>query len=165
MHEPFIHRLIQVKRVSPIKFGVFAIDTIPRATIIEACAVLPISRQVTNAITAAKRTGLVDKLVQLPDGILKERSLISSIKEMELEKRLDAGLITADDIKSFLVDSGNLTQILDVETNGFLLGYGSLYNQSSYPNIVIQYNSESKLYEVITVKEIIKGTELTYLTK
>ena len=165
MHDPFIHRAIQVRRMSPTKFGVFANEAIVRGTVIESCAILPISRQVSNAIMSASKTTLSDKMIQNPDGIIKERNLIASIKEMELEKRLDAGLLTPEDLKKILIDSGNITQILDIETNGFLLGYGSLYNQSSYPNIVIQYNSESKLYDIKAVKDITRGTELTYLTK
>jgi hypothetical protein len=165
MHEPFIHKSIQVKRLPQGRFGVFAIDQINRNTLVESCVILPITRQLSNTITKSTKSGLVEKLVQNPDGLLRERTLISSIKEMELEKRLDAGLLTPEDLKKILLDSGNLTQILDIETNGFLLGYGSLYNQSSYPNIIIQYNNVSKLYDIITVKDVTSGTELTYLTK
>jgi hypothetical protein len=165
MHEPFIHKSIQVRRVSQTKFGVFAADSILRNTVIESCAIIPITRQITNAITRANRSVISDKLVQNPDGLIKERSLISSIKEMELEKRLDAGLLTQEDLKKILFDTGNVSNLLDVETNGVLLGFGSLYNVSNYPNVVIQYNTESKLYDVITVKDISAGVELTYLAK
>lgn len=163
MHKPFIHRSVEVRQIGHNRFGVFAIDPIARGTKVESCAILPLTKLVVNAII--KSNSITTKLFPNPDGVIKERSILSSIKEMELEKRLDAGLLTPEDLKRILLDSGNLTQILDIETAGFLLGYGSLYNQSQYPNVIIEYNPESKLYDVIAVKDISNNTELTYLTR
>jgi len=164
MHRPFIHRALEIRPISQTRFGVFACEAISRGTKVEICAILPITKQAVNAIVKTNNS-TADKLFQNPDGVIKERTILNSIKEMELEKRLDAGLLTPEDLKRILLDSGNLTQILDIETAGFLLGYGSFYNRSQYPNVVIEYNSDSKLYDIIAVKDISTNTELTYLKR
>jgi hypothetical protein len=164
MHRPFIHRAIEVRPVGPNRFAVFSNEHIGRGTRIEACAIIPITKQAHTALTKT-RTSAADKLVQNPDGILKERNILNSIAEMELEKRFDAGLVSTEDIKKILFESGNLTQVLDIETHGFLSGYGSFYSKSQYPNALIEYDAESKLYNVTTVKDITPNTEITYFTR
>jgi hypothetical protein len=164
MHNPFIHRSIGVRQISASRYGVFAFDPIPRGTLIESCLIIPITKSTHTALTKT-RTASSDKVFQNPDGILKERNLLNSIAEMELERRFDAGLLNADDIRKILLDSGNLKQIADVETHGFLAGYGSIYNRSQYPNAIIEYNPDSKLYDITTVKDIGSNTEITYFTR
>jgi hypothetical protein len=164
MHRPFIHNSLEVRQISLSKYGVFTNSQLARNTKIESCLILPIPRQ-AHSILIKNKFSATDKLIQNPDGIIKESNILNSIGEMELERRLDAGLLSADDIKRILFDSGNLTQVLDIETHGFLLGYGSIYNKSAYPNVIIEYSPDSKLYDVITVKEIGPHTELTYLTR
>lgn len=164
MHKPFIHRALEVRPTGFNKYGVFATEPLSRHIVIEACLILPITKQAHTALNK-HRSLATDKVFQNPDGILKERNILNSISEMELEKRFDAGLLSADDLKRILFESGNLTQVLDIETHGFLLGLGSIYNRSTNPNIVIEYNPDSKLYEVTTVKDIGPNTELTYFTR
>jgi hypothetical protein len=164
MHKPFIHSSLEVRQIGLSKYGVFTNSQLARNTKIESCLILPIPKQAYTILTKNKFSS-TDKLIQNPDGIIKENNILSSISEMELERRFDAGLLSADDIKKILFDSGNLTQVLDIETHGFLLGYGSIYNKSAYPNVIIEYNPDSKLYDVITVKEIGSNTELTYFTR
>jgi len=160
MRNPFIHRSIEVRRASHSRFGVFAKELIQRGTLVESCSILPITKKIAISI---EKTRLNDKLFVNPDGAAKERSILQSIQEMELERRLDQGLITLEDFRQILVDNGHLTQVLDIETAGFLLGYGSYYNTSLMPNVKISYNDEDKLYDIIAVKDIQSGLELTYL--
>lgn len=162
MRDPFLHKSLELRRVSPTKFGVFTTEQIDRGTLIESCAMLLLPKRV---VTHIAKTPLADKLFPNTDGIIKEREIVSSIKEMGLEKRLDAGLLSPEDIKSILIDQGHLTQLLDIDTGCFLLGYGSLYGRSAYPNVAVSYDRENKLYDVVAVKDIAKGTELTYLNK
>jgi hypothetical protein len=164
MHRPYIHRAIEVRPVGTNRYGVFSAEQIYRNTVIESCLIIPITKQAYTALTKTKNSS-TDRLVQNPDGIFKERNLLNSVAEMELEKRFDEGLISADDVKRILFESGNITKVLDIETHGFLAGFGSIYNRSNYPNALIEYNPESKLYDVIAVKDIGPNTEITYFTR
>lgn len=163
MHNPFIHPSLEVRRISRSKFGVFTKTFIMRGTLLEMCPMLPISKKVETLIRANSAT-LATKLFPNPDGVKRESDLIASMKEMELEKRLDAGLLTQQDIKEILLDSGSLMAVMEVDTACILQGFGSIYNLSSYPNVAISFDSENKLYEVIAVQDIQAESELTYLS-
>jgi hypothetical protein len=82
---------------------------------------------------------------------------------MEIQRRLNEGQLTPSEAKSILLGPGNVTALLEIETGGLLSGFGSVYNRSSYPNIKMNFDSDSKLYHIITVKDIGTGEELTYL--
>ena len=163
MRDPFIHRALEVKRTGNTKFGVFARDFIPRGTIVESCSLVAIPKVAISALEKVK-SPLLEKLLPNPDGIRKEIEITESINEMELQRRLDAGLLTQEEAGKILLSSGVAKAVLDVETACFLTGFGSLYNRSSYPNITLTFDSESKLYNVVAVKDIVKGYELTYLS-
>jgi hypothetical protein len=163
MHDPFIHKLIEIQRTSSTKFGVFAKDFIARGTLIESCAILPIPKTALVALQKVK-SSLLDRVLPNPDGIRKEREITGALAEMEIQRRLDEGTLTPAEAKDILLGPGNLTSLLEVETICLLTGYGSLYNKSSYPNIRLTFDSETKLYDVFTVKDVGKGTELTYLS-
>lgn len=163
MHNPFIHPSLEVRRISRSKFGVFTKTFIMRGTLLERCSMLPISKKV-EALILANSTSLSQRIFPNPDGVSRVQSMVASMKEMELEKRLDAGLLSPQDIKEILLDSGSLLAVMDVETACILQGFGSIYNLNAYPNVAIGFDSESKLYEVVAVQDIQAESELTYLS-
>lgn len=162
MRDPFIHQSLEVQRKGLSTFGVFAKDYIPLGTVVEICAVIPVSRAALKALEKTKST-INEKIQPYPEGLRKEREMLSSISEMEIQRRLDEGTLTPEEAKNILLGAGNLMGLMDVEIACILTGYGALYNRSSYPNITFNFDLDTKLYSVVTVKDIGRGTELTYL--
>lgn len=162
MRNPFISPLLEVRRVSRTKFGVFAKDLILSGTLIESCAMVLIPKKLQGSIQTSA-PALSKLLYPNPDEVLRERSIAAQVKELELERRLDAGLLTQEEVKNILVNSGHLKAVLDLETSGFLLGFGSIYQNSDYPNTTVRYDDDSKLYDIVAVQDIQRGQEITRL--
>jgi SET domain-containing protein len=162
MHNPFIHSLLEIKKLGLSKFGVFARDYIPMGTKIETCVLIMLPKITINSLEKIK-SPLLERILPNPDGIRREREVIATLSDMEIQRRLDEGNLTPAEAKNILLGPGNITALLEIETGGLLSGFGSLYNRSSYPNITMNFDSESKLYNIITVKDIGTGEELTYL--
>lgn len=162
MHSPFIHNLLEIKKLSLSKFGVFARDYIPMGTTIETCVLIMLPKITINSLEKVK-SPLLDRIFPNPDGLRREKEIIATLSDMEIQRRLDEGQLTPAEAKRILLGPGNVTALLEIETGGLLSGYGSLYNRSSYPNIKMNFDSDNKLYNIITVKDIGTGEELTYL--
>ena len=162
MPSPFIHPALEIKQLSLTKFGVFSKDYIPMGTCVEVCTPLLLPKLVINAFEKSK-SNLIEKIMPNPDGIRREREIVESLSDMEIQRRLDEGNLTKEEARRILLGPGNVMALLEIETGCLLSGYGALYNRSSYPNITMNFDSETKLYNVIAVKDIGTGAELTYL--
>lgn len=163
MHKPFIHPKIEVRPLGITKFGVFSTDLIQAGTIIEMCVPLNLPKAAVLEIEN-RRSQILAKIFPNPDGINKQNDILDSIKDMEIEKRLDSGALSQEDARNILFGHANVKALLDIETGCLLSGYGSLYNRSSQPNIVMIFDSAAKLYQVKLVKTIGSNVELTYLS-
>ena len=158
---PKILNTLYVKPVNDKEFGVFTNAPLYRDSIIEFCAWLPISQKLQILIDK-NDANLGQKLFVNPDGIEKERQFAAKIAELDLQERLDRGLITQEQFKAILIEVANPTKLLNIDSHAILLGFGSMYRQSETPNITWEYDSESKLYKFYTTQDIAANRELTY---
>ena len=158
---PKILNTLYVKPVNDKEFGVFTNAPLYRDSIIEFCAWLPISQKLQILIDK-NDANLGQKLFVNPDGIEKERQFAAKIAELDLQERLDRGLITQEQFKAILIEVANPTKLLNIDSHAILLGFGSMYRQSETPNITWEYDSESKLYKFYTTQDIAANCELTY---
>ena len=158
---PKILNTLYVKPVNDKEFGVFTNAPLYRDSIIEFCAWLPISQKLQILIDK-NDSNLGRKLFVNPDGIEKERQFAAKIAELDLQERLDRGLITQEQFKAILIEVANPTKLLNIDSHAILLGFGSMYRQSETPNITWEYDSESKLYKFYTTQDIAANCELTY---
>lgn len=158
---PKILNTLYVKPVNDKEFGVFTNAPLYRDSIIEFCAWLPISQKLQILIDK-NDANLGQKLFVNPDGIEKERQFAAKIAELDLQERLDRGLITQEQFKAILIEVANPTKLLNIDSHAILLGFGSMYRQSETPNITWEYDSESKLYKFYTNQDIAANCELTY---
>ena len=158
---PKILNTLYVKPVNDKEFGVFTNAPLYRDSIVEFCAWLPISQKLQILIDK-NDSNLGRKLFVNPDGIEKERQFAAKIAELDLQERLDRGLITQEQFKAILIEVANPTKLLSIASHAILLGFGSMYRQSETPNITWEYDSESKLYKFYTTQDIAANRELTY---
>lgn len=165
MSNPSISENLYIKQVNQNEYGVFTNQQIARNTIVETCIWIPVTQRMQILITKNSETSLLSKLFENPDGINKEREILSKIADMELDKRLEAGLINPDQVKAIINEVAGPAKLLHIHSHAILLGYGSIYRKSQFPNIAWDYNAESKLYRFYTVEDIRPNQELTYFTK
>ena len=162
MNPTYIGSLI----VKPIgnQYGVFANAPIYRSTFIEACAWIPVNKK-TQILLEKNKSNLCNYLFINPDGVKYEDELSKKLLELDLQKKLDQGIITSTQFKELLINYINPNHMLDLDTHAILLGNGSIYRTSLTPNISWEYDDISKLYKFFAVENIKPGQELTYLTK
>lgn len=158
---PRILNTIYVKPINDKEFGVFTNAPLYRDSIVEFCAWLPISQRLQILIDK-NDANLGQKLFVNPEGLEKERQFVAKIAELDLQERLDRGLITPEQFKAVLIEVANPTKLLSVSSHALLLGFGSLYRRSEMPNITWEYDSDSKLYRFYTTQDVAANCELTY---
>jgi hypothetical protein len=158
---PKILNTLYVKPINDKEFGVFTNAPLYRDSIVEFCAWLPISQRLRILIDK-NDSKLSQQLFVNPDGIEKERQFAARIADLDLQERLDRGLITPEQFKSILLEVANPTKLLSVSSHAILLGFGSLYRRSEMPNITWEYDSDSKLYKFYTTQDVAANRELTY---
>lgn len=158
---PKILSSLYVKSVGPNEFGVFTTSALAKDSIIEYCAWLPVNRK-TQIVISNNDQALADKLFVNTDGIEKEKAIVANLAEIDLQNRLDQGLITQDQFKAIVMDVANPTKFLNITSHAILLGFGSIYRRSEVPNISWDYDANSKLYKFYTVHDIAPNQELTY---
>lgn len=158
---PKILNTLCVKPINDKEFGVFTNAPLYRDSIVEFCAWLPVSQRIQILIDK-NDTSLGQRLFINPDGIEKERQFAAKIADLDLQERLDRGLITTEQFKALLIEVANPTKLLSVVSHAILLGFGSLYRRSDMPNITWEYDSDSKLYKFYTTQDIAANRELTY---
>jgi hypothetical protein len=163
MSKPSILPSLYVKLTESGEFGVFSTAKIARDSTIEFCAWLPVTQRL-QILISRNDTALNSKLFQNPDGIEKEKEFINKLTELDLQERLDRGLITTAQFRSMLLDTANPEKLLHVTTHSILLGFGSIYRRSDSPNINWTYDSTLKLYKFFTVQDIYPNQELTYFS-
>jgi hypothetical protein len=158
---PKILNTLCVKPINDKEFGVFTNAPLYRDSIVEFCAWLPVSQRIQILIDK-NDASLGQRLFINPDGIEKERQFAAKIADLDLQERLDRGLITTEQFKALLIEVANPTKLLSVVSHAILLGFGSLYRRSDMPNITWEYDSDSKLYKFYTTQDIAANRELTY---
>ena len=155
---------IYVKKLTENQKGVFSMLNISKGTIVESCDWLPVTQK-TQILLLKNDPVLASALFPNPEGIAKEKEILSKFAELELQERLDRGLITVDQFKKILSDTVNPTKMLNVVSHSILLGFGSIYRRSERPNLNWEYDAASKLYYFREVEDIYANQELTYFSK
>jgi hypothetical protein len=161
MSNPSILSSLYVKPVNSKEFGVFSSTQIYRNSTIEFCAWIPISQK-TQILLKNHDQVLDNRLFVNPDGLNKEREIAEKLADLNLQERLDRGLISTDQFKAIVYDVINPNKMLHIDSHAILLGFGSIYRRSASPNINWDYDSEKKLYKFYTVQDIDPDQELTY---
>jgi hypothetical protein len=144
--------------------GVFTRDRISAGEEIEACLWLPVTQRM-EILIKKNDPELAKNIFPNPDGIQKEREILARFAELDLQERLDRGLITTDQFKAILQETASPEKMLNIVSHAILLGFGSIYRTSDRPNITWEYDSSQKLYKFIAVEDINSNTELTYFSK
>jgi hypothetical protein len=164
MINPAILQTLIVNKTPDGEFGVFTNAQIHKHTTVEICAWLPITKKV-QILLKSNGSSLANAIFENPDGMDRERAFIEKLADMELQKRLDAGLISQSQFTDLILSSFDPTKLLHVESHALLLGFGSIYRRSQVsPNLNWEYDSSSKLYKFFAVQDIQAGQELTYFT-
>ena len=163
MTNPKAVNSLYIKAVNDKEYGVFTNAVIYRDSTIEYCTWLPVS-QIVQLYIQKNSPALATRLFKNPDGIEKEREVLAQIAEMELQERLDRGLVTPEQVKNIILDVANPTKMMNVVSHSILLGFGSVYRKSQFPNISWEYDSNSKLYRFFTVQDVQANQELTYFS-
>lgn len=158
---PRILSNLYVKPINDSELGVFTNAPLFRNSTVEFCAWLPISQKLQILISRNDEV-LGNKLFINPEGIEREREIASRIAELDLQQRLDQGLITSDQFKALLMEVANPNKLLTVKSHAILLGFGSIYRRSETPNVTWEYDTESKLYKFYTTGDVAIHSELTY---
>lgn len=162
MNRPNILESISIQKIGS-EFCVFTNRQIFRDSVIEVCAWLPVTQR-TQILLSKNDQFLTNKLFPNPDGIEKEREIASRLAELDLQERLDQGLISQAQFKAILLDVINPDKMMNINSHAILLGYGSVYRRSDSPNINWSYDSTSKLYRFYAVQDIMPNQELTYFS-
>jgi hypothetical protein len=162
MNRPNILESISIQKIGS-EFCVFTNRQIFRDSVIEVCAWLPVTQR-TQILLSKNDQFLTNKLFPNPDGIEKEREIASRLAELDLQERLDQGLISQAQYKAILLDVVNPDKMMNINSHAILLGYGSVYRRSDSPNINWSYDSTSKLYKFYAVQDIMPNQELTYFS-
>lgn len=161
MLNPIITEYVEVKNLGSGNFIILAKTDIPIDTIVEICPVAILTKR--NAIILSKMIpSLSDKIIIDESVISREYKLLVELNELELDRRLDRGEITADDYKRILISKMNPSALLESKSHVLILGNGLLYTISESPNLVCEYHAEHKVCIFKTVRHVIRGTELTY---
>jgi hypothetical protein len=161
MSNPSILSSLYVKPVNSKEFGVFSNAQLYRNSTIEFCAWIPISQK-TQLLLNKNDQVFDNRLFVNSEGLNKEREIVEKLAELDLQERLDRGLISVEQFKSIVYDVINPNKMLSINSHAILLGFGSIYRRSSTPNINWDYDSEKKLYKFYTVQDIDPDQELTY---
>lgn len=162
MNRPNILESLSIQKIGS-EFGVFTNRQIFRDSVIEVCTWLPITQK-TQILLSKSDQFLTGKLFPNQDGIEKEREIASRIAELDLQERLDKGLISTSQFKAILLDVMNPEKMMNINSHAILLGFGSIYRKSESPNINWTYDSTSKLYRFYAVQDILQNQELTYFS-
>jgi hypothetical protein len=162
MNRPNILESLSIQKIGS-EFGVFTNRQIFRDSVIEVCAWLPVTQR-TQILLSKNDQFLTSKLFPNPDGIEKEREIASRLAELDLQERLDQGLISQAQFKAILLDVVNPDKMMNINSHAILLGHGSVYRRSDSPNINWSYDSTSKLYKFYAVQDIMPNQELTYFS-
>ena len=163
MNNPSILNSLYVKRTQSGEFGVASSSSLRAGSVIEYCTWLPVTQKMQ--ILISKNDEFFNrKLFVNPDGLDKERDIAAKVAELDLQSRLDRGLLSADQVKSILLSVANPGDIASIISHAILLGFGSIYRTSETPNINWEYDRESKLYKFYTVQDILANQELTYFS-
>lgn len=155
---------LYLKKITDREYGVFSRAPIQRGALIEVCAWIPVNKS-TQILLSRNTNQIYSKLFVNGDAFDKEMELVSKLTDLEIQNRLDRGLLTPAQVKQLLAEMIKPEQMLQMESHAILMGYGSAYRQSDRPNIAWEYDKSSKLYNFYTVEEIRIDQELTYLTK
>jgi hypothetical protein len=101
MSKPSILPSLYVKLTESGEFGVFSTAKIARDSTIEFCAWIPISQK-TQLLLKSHDAVLDSRLFVNPEGISKEREIGEKLAELDLQERLDRGLITTEQFKAIV---------------------------------------------------------------
>jgi hypothetical protein len=163
MNKPSILPNLYVKQLSTGEYGVSSSSQIRTGTVIEYCAWIPVTQKMQILISKNDGT-FAKKLFINQDGIDKERDIAAKVAELDLQTRLDKGILTPEQVKSILFSVANPSAIADIVSHAILLGFGSIYRRSDTPNINWEYDPISKLYKFYAVQDILANQELTYFS-
>lgn len=163
MNNPNFLNTLYVRKTQDGQYGVSSSSAIRAGATIEYCAWIPVSQK-TQIYLSKNDQGLSRRLFSNPDGIAKERDIAAKIAELDLQARLDKGLLTPEQVQSILLSVANPNAIGEIVSHAILLGFGSVYRTSDVPNINWQYDNESKLYRFYAVQDIQANQELTYFS-
>lgn len=163
MNNPTILNSLYVKRTKDGEYGISSSSPISAGTTVELCAWLPVTQKMQILIQKNDQA-LAKNLFVNPEGIDKERDIAAKVAELDLQSRLDKGLLSAEQVKSILLNVANPVTISEIVSHAILLGFGSIYRRSEAPNINWEYDSNSKLYRFYAVHNILANQELTYFS-
>lgn len=163
MNNPSFLNTLYVRKIQDGEYGVSSSSSIRAGATIEYCAWLPVSQK-TQIYLSKNDQAFSKRLFPNPDGIAKERDIAAKIAELDLQARLDRGLLTPEQVQSILVSIANPNSIAQIVSHAILLGFGSIYRTSQIPNINWEYDSDSKLYRFYAVQDIQANQELTYFS-
>jgi hypothetical protein len=161
--QPFVSRLIEVVPGYETPFKVIAKEPINPQTLIEVCQTYSISGRAAVVLMKAdpifESRIIVDRM-----RIDREYRVFAELGEMELERRLNAGQISQDEYNEILRSKVNINTLLDSKTHLLPLGNGLTYKHSEYPNVVREFDNQTKLCFFRTVKYVQEGEELSYFS-
>lgn len=161
--KPFISRLIEVVEGSDTEFKVVAKEPINPQTLIEICPTYPISGRA--AVSLIKTDPVLEQRIIIDRiRIDREYRVFAELGEMELERRLNTGQISQEEYNEILGSKVNINSLLDAKTHLLPLGNGLIYRNSEYPNIVREFDNQTKLCFFRTVKYVSAGEELSYFS-
>lgn len=163
MNNPNALNSLYVRKIQDGEYGISSSSPIRAGATIEYCAWIPVSQK-TQIYLSKNDQALNRRLFPNPDGIAKERDIAAKIAELDLQSRLDQGLISAEQVKAIILSVANPSAIAGIVSHAILLGYGSMYRTSDVPNMNWEYDSESKLYRFYAVQDIQANQELTYFS-
>jgi hypothetical protein len=163
MSSPRILDGLYLKKVTDKDYGVFSRAPIQRGALIEVCAWIPVNKS-TQIFLTRNHNQVASKLFVNGDALEKEMELVSKLTDLEIQNRLDRGLLTPHQVKQLLSEMIKPEQMLLMDSHAILMGYGSAYRQSDRPNVAWEYDKTTKLYNFYTVEEVRADQELTYLT-
>lgn len=163
MNNPSILSNLYVKQIKDGEYGVSTSSPIYAGSTIEYCAWIPVTQKMQILISKNDQ-GLAKSLFPNPDGINKERDIASKIAELDLEDRLNRGLVSTEQVRSIIMSIANPANIASIVSHSILLGFGSIYRKSESPNINWDYDTKAKLYRFYAVQDIPTNQELTYFS-
>lgn len=164
MAKPSILSSLYVDFATRTEFGVFTKAPIYRGAIIEYCSWIPVTQK-SYFYLENNNQSVSSIMFQNPDGINKEKEFLGKLAELELQEKLDAGIITPKQFNQMLLNVMNPNALLNINSHAILLGFGSIYRKSDRPNINWEYDTASKLYKFFAVEDIRQDQELTYFSK
>lgn len=163
MNNPNFLNSLYVRKTQDGQYGVSSSSPIRAGSTIEYCAWIPVTQK-TQIYLTKNDQAISRRLFPNPDGIAKERDIAAKIAELDLQARLDQGLLTPSQVQSILLSVANPNSIASIVSHAILLGFGSIYRNSETPNMNWDYDQESKLYRFYAVQDILANQELTYFS-